>query len=90
MNVADRAVLTQKVLARDDSLRRLSSTLHKTFCLADHRTVQVISVNDGYEATRGRSPDNLYRIPRDWLDGIFLADRERIEQTFVTDAPMGS
>ncbi len=54
MNAAGPSEFTQNVLAGRESLRRLWSNVHKTFCLADHRTVEVIFVNDGYEATRGR------------------------------------
>lgn len=56
MNAAGLAEFTQNVLAGHESLRRLWSNVHKTFGLADRRTVEVIFVNDGYEATRGGRP----------------------------------
>ncbi len=60
MSATKSTEISLRDLAGHEPLRRLPNN-HESIYLADHRTVEVIFVDDGYEATRGRSPDDLYR-----------------------------
>jgi diguanylate cyclase (GGDEF)-like protein/PAS domain S-box-containing protein len=61
-----------------ESFRQLAENITDAFWMSNPEKTKMLYVSPGYEAIWGRSCQSLYDNPRQWLDAIHEADRERI------------
>ncbi len=69
--------------------RQLTDTIREVFWLTDVTGMIVLYVSPAYEAIWGRSCASLYENPMQWIEAIHPEDRERVKQSFLTQANAG-
>jgi PAS domain S-box-containing protein len=62
----------------EERFRQLADNIDEVFWLTDVRKQQLLYVNPAYQQIWGRSPDDLFCNPLQWLEAIHPEDRERI------------
>lgn len=74
----------------ESRFRELTEHVREVFWLTDWTSRRVLYVSPRYEAVWGRSQQSLYDDPRSWSQVIHAADRERVVDAFLRDAPQGT
>jgi diguanylate cyclase (GGDEF)-like protein/PAS domain S-box-containing protein len=69
--------------------RQMAENIRDAFWLTDPAKNQILYVSPAYEEIWGRSRENLYAQPRDWIDAIHPEDRERVLQAAKTKQAKG-
>jgi PAS domain S-box-containing protein len=69
--------------------RQLAENIHEVFWLTDLEPWRVIYVSPAYAKIWGRSTEDLYQDPRNWIDGIHPDDREEVTAAFINANRLG-
>ncbi|ODT04895.1 MAG: hypothetical protein ABS52_01715 [Gemmatimonadetes bacterium SCN 70-22] len=84
-DVTERRRMLMALHESEDLFRELSENVDAVFYIARPESSQVDFVSRGFETIWGRSPDELRRNPRIWLDAIHPDDRSRVVEAFERD-----
>jgi two-component system cell cycle sensor histidine kinase/response regulator CckA len=60
--------------------RQLAENIGDVLCLMDARTNEILYASPAYEKIWGRSVEELYNHPENWVEAIHPEDRDRIRQ----------
>jgi PAS domain S-box-containing protein len=74
---------------KEARFRQLAESIREVFWLTDWRDHKLIYVSPAYQDIWGRSPEALHANPNDWLESIYVEDRERVERAFFEVAERG-
>lgn len=70
----------------EERFRQVVENIGRVFWMTDLDKQKIEYVSPGYEAIWGRSVEDLYRSPTDWIDAIHPEDRERIRAAALQQA----
>jgi PAS domain S-box-containing protein len=73
----------------EERFREVVETIQEVFWITSPGFDEMFYVSPAYETIWGRSCDNLYASPYDWLEAIHPEDRERIRQAIRSLPPHG-
>jgi PAS domain S-box-containing protein len=76
----------ERLRAGELRFRQIAENISEVFWLTDPAKNQVLYVSPAYEEIWGRSCENLYHSPSDWIDAIYREDRERVIQSLPKQA----
>ncbi len=72
-----------------EAFQQLAEHIHEVFWLTDLRDNRVVYASPMYETVWGRTVEELYEHPHDWVDAIHPEDRPRIVEAWENDAVNG-
>ena len=67
----------------EERFRQMAESIEDVFWLSAPDRSRMFYVNPAYEKIWGRSRDDLYAHPRDWIEAIHPEDRERVAQSLL-------
>jgi PAS domain S-box-containing protein len=73
----------------EERFRLLVENIHEVLWMTDVAKGEVVYISPGYEAVWGRTCESLYTTPRDWIDAIHEADRDRVLHAALQQAKGG-
>ncbi len=88
-DLSERKQADQVRLDAREVFRQLAEHIHEVFWLTDLEDNRVVYVSPMYETVWGRSAEELYESPRDWVDAIHPDDRPRVTESWERDAVHG-
>lgn len=74
---------TLQVRESEQNFRQLAETIQEVFWIITPDLSKVIYISPLYEKIWGRSIDNLYLTPKEWLDAVFPEDLNIVMETFA-------
>lgn len=77
-DVTDRMRAEEALRETESRFRQLAENIREVFWLTDPSKNEMLYISPAYEEIWGRSVDNLYSSPRDWLEAIHAEDRDRV------------
>ena len=80
---------TAALRASERNYRELAENIREVFWITDAEKNKVIYVSPGYEQIWGRTCESLYESPRNWVEAIDPADRERVLAAALTKQVLG-
>jgi PAS domain S-box-containing protein len=78
LDITEQAQARAAAQASNERLRELAENVHEIFWVADPHTYEMQYVSPSYEKIFGRTCEQLYRDPREWIEAMHPEDRERI------------
>lgn len=84
-DVTERRRMLMALHESEALFRELSENVDAVFYIASPQSSQVDYVSRGFEAIWGRSPEEVRRNPRIWLEAIHPDDRARVVEAFERD-----
>ncbi len=82
-------VVQEELRESQERFQQLAETIKDVFWLTDSKTYQILYVNPAYEQLWGRSRDQLYAHPEDWLVAIHPDDRPLVQTVFYEQVTQG-
>ena len=73
----------------EERFRQLAENIREVFWLSSPEKNEIIYISPGYETIWGRTCESIYASPRNWLEAIHPADRERVMQASLTKQVSG-
>jgi diguanylate cyclase (GGDEF)-like protein/PAS domain S-box-containing protein len=81
---------TQEALAKSEQrFRQLAENIKEVFWLTDPSKNEMLYISPAYEEIWGRSCQDLYALPRTWLDAIHPEDRQRVLEAAIAKQARG-
>jgi PAS domain S-box-containing protein len=75
----------EKVLRdSEERFRQLADNIREVFWMTDVPKDRMIYVSPAYEEIWGRTVENLYASPQDWINAIHPEDRSRVSESALT------
>lgn len=66
-----------------ERLRLIAENIREILYLSDVEVNEVQYISPSYETVWGRSREDLYKDPWDWLNGLLPSDRERVKKSYL-------
>ena len=83
-DIAERKAVEASLRESEQRFRLLAENINEVFWLTDPAKTRMIYVSPAYERIWGRSCDDLYRSPANWLDAVYPEDRDRVAAASAT------
>jgi two-component system cell cycle sensor histidine kinase/response regulator CckA len=83
-DIAERKAVEASLRESEQRFRLLAENINEVFWLTDPAKTRMIYVSPAYERIWGRSCEDLYRTPANWLDAVHPDDRERVTAAAAT------
>jgi PAS domain S-box-containing protein len=83
-DIAERKAVEASLRESEQRFRLLAENINEVFWLTDPAKTRMIYVSPAYERIWGRSCDDLYRSPANWLDAVHPEDRDRVAAASAT------
>jgi PAS domain S-box-containing protein len=88
-DITERKRASQELLESELRFRQLAENIREVFWLTDPAKNQILYVSSAYAEIWGRSVQNLYASPHDWMDAIHPEDRGRVLHAAQTKQASG-
>jgi PAS domain S-box-containing protein len=88
-DITERKQAAERLQASEERFRQLAENIREVFWMTDASKNQMLYVSPAYEQIWGRSCENLYKAPRDWMEAIHSDDVERVCQAALTKQAAG-
>jgi len=88
-DISDRRRAEHSRRHNQEVFRQLAEHIHEVFWLTDLKDNRVVYASPMYETVWGRTVEELYENPHDWVDAIHPEDRPKVMAAWEKDAIHG-
>jgi PAS domain S-box-containing protein len=89
-DISDRVKAQGELKDSEERFRQMASVIDGVFWMTDSTENAMLYISPGYEKIWGRTTQSLYDNPKQWLDAIYVDDRDRVLAAATTKQVAGT
>lgn len=84
-DIEERKLIEQSLRESEERFRQLAENINEAFWMCNADKSEVLYISPAYEQIWGRSCEQLYRAPGEWLDSIHPDDKPTVVRALTVD-----